>query len=134
MSINWSLGHINLVVVCRLFTHLRFHRASHPGLYSPGPAHSHHPSSLSVHYACACGCKCAYRIPNKPLKRHTSFALMECQSLGFTYRRIHRASPLVSSHPVSPIHSTRPVSLSIMHVHRRATHLDTVPAIRFAVT
>ena len=49
--------------------------------------------------------------------RHISSALMVCQSIGFTHRRIRRASPLVSGRPVSPTHSTRTVSLSVMHVH-----------------
>ena len=49
--------------------------------------------------------------------RHISSALVVCQSIGFTHRRIRRVSPLCSGHPVSPTHSTRTVSLSVMHVH-----------------
>ena len=73
----------------------------------------------------------AYRILNKPLKRHIPSALMECQSLGFTHLRIHRASPLVSGHPVSLIHPLRPVALSIMHVHLRVTDTEMGHTIRF---
>ena len=47
--------------------------------------------------------------------------LMVCQPIGFTHRRIHRASPRVSGHPVSHIHSPCKVSLSTMHVHWRAS-------------
>ena len=62
---------------------------------------------------------------NRVHPRHISSALMVCQPFGFTHRRIHRASPRVSGHPVSPIHSARPVSLSVMHVHWGAAHMET---------
>ena len=55
--------------------------------------------------------------------------LMVCQPIGFTHRRIHRASPRVSGRPVSHTHSTRTVSLSIMHVHVRG--IETTHIARF---
>ena len=66
---------------------------------------------------------------NRIHPRHISSALMVCQSIGFTHRRIHRASPLVSGHPVSSIRSTRSVSLCIMHVHVRG--IETTHIFRF---
>ena len=54
---------------------------------------------------------------------------MVCQSIGFTHRRIRRASPLVSGRPVSPTHSTRTASLSTMHVHVRG--IETTHIARF---
>ena len=60
--------------------------------------------------------------------------LMVCQPIGFTHRRIRRASPLVSGRPVSPTHSTRTVSPSIMHVHVRGiemTHISRLDGMSF---
>ena len=91
-----------------------------------------------------CGCKWTNKIPNTqldrhissalvvyqpntPLSRHISSALMVCQSIGFTHRRIRRASPLVSGRPISPTHSTRTVSPSIMHVHVRGMETTHIP-------
>ena len=59
---------------------------------------------------------------------------MVYRPIGFTHRRIHRASPRVSGHPVSHTHSTRTVSLSIMHVHVRGiemTHISRLDGMSF---
>ena len=96
------------------FTHRRIRRASPLASSHPvSPIHSHRSVSL-----------CIMHVPESGIERHTYFALLVCRTLGFAHSRIHRASPLVSCHPVSTIHSTRRVSLSIMHVHCRAAHMD----------
>ena len=66
--------------------------------------------------------------------RHISSALVVCQTIGFTHRRIHRASPRVSGRPVSHTHSPRTVSMSIIHVHVRwveMTHISRLDGMSF---